>query len=172
MPASLLFVSGSAAPSLPVTAAMISCCSKVAPFSCHVFGEQCNMEVDLGAFLFLMKKTLFIHPLPHNWPNEFGAVNTQYPPRHIAQRSAARWPLWDRYQHFLWDVFIRWLLSIIPGVFNMCVFCKGSLVFLFPGFPFTPPPGPWDPRHPGERLCGAGGWVCCTWGTRCGSPAT
>lgn len=38
-----------------------------------------------------------------------------------------------------------------------------------------PPLGPAVPRLPAaeaSRRPGDGGWACCTWGTRCGSPAT
>lgn len=96
------------------------------PVMFFFFGEQCNMEVELGAF-FVWKDP--IHPPTPwlIWPNRFGAVSIQFPSRHIAHRSAAGRPL-GIIINISCEMSLRWPLSIIPSVFNVCVFCKGSPV--------------------------------------------
>lgn len=76
----------------PVTVAMIAFSLMWLLFlSFLFFVEQCNMEVELGAFLW---KDPIHPPTPWLiWPNHFGAVSFQFPPRHTAQMSAAGRPL-------------------------------------------------------------------------------
>ena len=64
-------------------------------FPVMFFGEKCNMEVELGAFFVIFMKrsyssTLSLTDLTKSY---FGAVNIQFPARHIAQRSEAGRPL-------------------------------------------------------------------------------
>lgn len=134
--------------------------SNVDPFSVFFFflGEQCNMEVELN----ICMKTILLIYLCLIRPNILALSKSNSPRRHIALRSL---PLGMVISITFPDD--RCQSSLV--CFNVCVFSgRGRSLVVF----LTPLLDPWAPRHPGGCRSGASGWVCYTWGTRCGSPAT
>lgn len=85
----------------PVTVAMISCSLMWLLFlSCSV-GEKCNMEVELGAFLFMKRSYSSTHSLTDLTKSFLVPSISNSPARHIAQKVSSRAATWDHYQHFL-----------------------------------------------------------------------
>lgn len=115
--------------SRPVTVAMISCSLMWLLFLAFFFFWW---TVQYGSRSILWKGP--IHPTDWSLTDltiHLGAVHAQFPSRPIAQRSAAGRPI-GIIINISCEMSLKWPLSIIPSVFNGCIFflCKGSPVSL------------------------------------------